>query len=194
MHSFHVPLFEHDWAQKWCIDVHNTSASRKLAWKSLLAVSTGNKQDISPFSKSPKRSMSEDKMVRFCQEFRRCNDLSHLNRRKETSRLDLFNYLHITQNIGMDKEHEGAIKDPDGSPYGGSPIISGEIDTTQESGENNDETKDDNEIVNHEDESVEEMGISALKKWRNEDEDGPDSEDKSDNENKDKDALDQMSD
>eukprot|EP00957_Ditylum_brightwellii_P177385 13511745-Ditylum_brightwellii.AAC.1 len=49
MQTFHVPLSEHDWAQKWCIDVHNTAASRKLAWKSPLEVSTGNTQDISPF-------------------------------------------------------------------------------------------------------------------------------------------------
>eukprot|EP00957_Ditylum_brightwellii_P042434 3213100-Ditylum_brightwellii.AAC.1 len=49
MWEFHVPLSEHNWAQKWCIDVHNTAASRKLAWKSPLAVSMGNMQDISPF-------------------------------------------------------------------------------------------------------------------------------------------------
>eukprot|EP00957_Ditylum_brightwellii_P120836 9215906-Ditylum_brightwellii.AAC.1 len=77
----------------------------------------------------------------------------------------------MMQKIGTDKEHvnefsslqpeskeieldflnkqEEVIKDP-------SSIISGEIDTTQESGENDDETKDDDEIVNHEDESIEE--------------------------------------
>eukprot|EP00957_Ditylum_brightwellii_P023218 1752261-Ditylum_brightwellii.AAC.1 len=36
MQEFHVPLSEHDWVQKWCVDVHNAAASRKLAWKSPL--------------------------------------------------------------------------------------------------------------------------------------------------------------
>jgi hypothetical protein len=49
MRAFQVPLSEHDWAQKWCVDVHNISASRKLAWKSPMAVSEGHTQDISPF-------------------------------------------------------------------------------------------------------------------------------------------------
>eukprot|EP00957_Ditylum_brightwellii_P197386 15038580-Ditylum_brightwellii.AAC.2 len=49
MRAFYVPLSEHDWAHKWCVDVHSTAASRKLAWKSPLAVSTGNVQDISQF-------------------------------------------------------------------------------------------------------------------------------------------------
>eukprot|EP00957_Ditylum_brightwellii_P026433 1999677-Ditylum_brightwellii.AAC.1 len=31
MQAFHVPLSEHNRAQKWCVDVHNTAASRKLA-------------------------------------------------------------------------------------------------------------------------------------------------------------------
>eukprot|EP00957_Ditylum_brightwellii_P167575 12757077-Ditylum_brightwellii.AAC.1 len=118
------------------------------------------------------------------------------------------------KNIGMDKEHvnefsslqlelkeieldflnkqEEVIKDPDGSPKVDSFIISGEIDTTQESGENDDETKDDDEKVNHEDESVEETDVPASKKQCNEDEDGLDSEDKSDDENEDEDAPDQI--
>eukprot|EP00957_Ditylum_brightwellii_P197385 15038580-Ditylum_brightwellii.AAC.1 len=43
-------------------------------------------------------------------------------------------------------KQEEVIKDLDGSPDGDKSIISGEVDTTQESGENDDETKDDNEI------------------------------------------------
>eukprot|EP00957_Ditylum_brightwellii_P199314 15192920-Ditylum_brightwellii.AAC.1 len=49
MRQFHVPLSEHDWAQKWRVDVHNIAASRKLAWKSPLEVSTYYTQDISQF-------------------------------------------------------------------------------------------------------------------------------------------------
>eukprot|EP00957_Ditylum_brightwellii_P042271 3201576-Ditylum_brightwellii.AAC.1 len=44
-----VPLSEHDWAQKWCVDVYNVIALCKFAWKSLLEVSMGHMQDISPF-------------------------------------------------------------------------------------------------------------------------------------------------
>ena len=49
MRKFKVPLKEHDWAQKWCVDVHNIASSRKLDWRSPLDVSTGYTQDISKF-------------------------------------------------------------------------------------------------------------------------------------------------
>eukprot|EP00957_Ditylum_brightwellii_P112249 8558214-Ditylum_brightwellii.AAC.1 len=68
-------------------------------------------------------------------------------------------------------KHEEVIKDHDGSSNGDSSIISGEDATTQESGENDDETlpnltihqKYDNVIMCHDDESAEEMNIPALK-------------------------------
>ena len=49
MRQFNAPLNEHDWAQKWCTEVHNCSASRKLGWKSPNEISEGYTQDISKF-------------------------------------------------------------------------------------------------------------------------------------------------
>eukprot|EP00957_Ditylum_brightwellii_P159480 12139903-Ditylum_brightwellii.AAC.1 len=49
MRKFNVLLKEHDWVQKWCVDVHNTASSRKLDWKSSLDVAVGHTQDITGF-------------------------------------------------------------------------------------------------------------------------------------------------
>ncbi len=49
MRKFNVPLKEHDWVQKWCVDVHNIASSRKLDWKSLLDCAVGHTQNISTF-------------------------------------------------------------------------------------------------------------------------------------------------
>jgi hypothetical protein len=38
---------EHDWVQKWCCDVHNAAASRKLNWLSPNTVADGHTYDIS---------------------------------------------------------------------------------------------------------------------------------------------------
>ena len=49
MKHFKVPLNKHDWAQKWCCDVHNILASREHNWETPLTLSTGYTQDISKF-------------------------------------------------------------------------------------------------------------------------------------------------
>eukprot|EP00957_Ditylum_brightwellii_P027205 2056479-Ditylum_brightwellii.AAC.1 len=49
MRKFKVPLKEHDWVQKWCLDVHNIASSRKLDWKFPLDVPVRHTQDISGF-------------------------------------------------------------------------------------------------------------------------------------------------
>jgi hypothetical protein len=49
MREFRVPLTEHDWAQKWCCDVHNAASSRKLNWLSPNTVADGHTCDISKF-------------------------------------------------------------------------------------------------------------------------------------------------
>jgi hypothetical protein len=47
MRTFNVPLKKHDWVQKWCCDVHNLTANKRLNWNCPLTVSLGYTQDIS---------------------------------------------------------------------------------------------------------------------------------------------------
>eukprot|EP00957_Ditylum_brightwellii_P042386 3209252-Ditylum_brightwellii.AAC.1 len=61
MKKLNVPLKEHDWVQKWCMDVHNKASSRKLDWKSPLDA-IGHMQDIS----GSRRSMEEGQMDGLC--------------------------------------------------------------------------------------------------------------------------------
>ena len=49
MREFNVPLSRHHWAQKWCCDVHNISANRKLDWRSAKERKTGHTPDISMY-------------------------------------------------------------------------------------------------------------------------------------------------
>jgi hypothetical protein len=46
MRKFNVPLSRHHWAQKWCCDVHNIAANRKLDWQSAKEQKTGYTPDI----------------------------------------------------------------------------------------------------------------------------------------------------
>ena len=41
INKFKVPLKEHDWVQKWCVDVNNIASSKKFYWRSPLEVSEG---------------------------------------------------------------------------------------------------------------------------------------------------------
>jgi hypothetical protein len=47
--KFNVPLSCHHWAQKWCCDLHNVSANRKLDWCSANERKTGYTPDILMF-------------------------------------------------------------------------------------------------------------------------------------------------
>ena len=47
--KFDVSLKEHDWVQKWCVDVHNIASSKKLDSRSHLEASEGFTQEISKF-------------------------------------------------------------------------------------------------------------------------------------------------
>jgi ribosomal protein S12 len=47
MRAFKVPLNRHDYCQKWCCDVHNVVANRKLGWRSPLERNAGHTPDIS---------------------------------------------------------------------------------------------------------------------------------------------------
>ena len=49
MTAFNVPLRHHDWCQKWCCDVHNHLASRRLSWRTPIEVNEGHTTDISMF-------------------------------------------------------------------------------------------------------------------------------------------------
>ena len=49
MRMFNVPLSRHAWCQKWCADVRNILASRKLNWRTPTEILTGNTPDISVF-------------------------------------------------------------------------------------------------------------------------------------------------
>ena len=49
MRRFNVPLDRHHWCQKWCVDVRNHLASRKLKWRTPAEKLTGNTPDISMF-------------------------------------------------------------------------------------------------------------------------------------------------
>ena len=46
MRAFDVPLKEQNWAQKWCVDVHNISSSKKLNGRGPLEIIEGHTQDI----------------------------------------------------------------------------------------------------------------------------------------------------
>jgi hypothetical protein len=47
--EFKVPLSRHDYVQKWCCDVHNIAANRKLGWRSPIEKNEGHTPDISKF-------------------------------------------------------------------------------------------------------------------------------------------------
>ena len=49
MREFDVPLKEHDWAQKCCVDVKNIDSSKNLNGRCPLEISEGHTQDISTF-------------------------------------------------------------------------------------------------------------------------------------------------
>ena len=49
LRTFKAPLSKHDWAQKWCCDVHNIAANRQLKWRSPLEINEGHTPDISMF-------------------------------------------------------------------------------------------------------------------------------------------------
>jgi hypothetical protein len=49
MRAFNVPLSRHDYVQKWCCDVHNILANRKLGWRSPIERNEGSTPDISRF-------------------------------------------------------------------------------------------------------------------------------------------------
>ena len=49
MRAFDFPLKEHDWAQKWCADVHNIDSSEKINGSCSLKICEGHTQDISKF-------------------------------------------------------------------------------------------------------------------------------------------------
>ena len=49
LRTFKAPLSKHDWAQKYCCDVHNHTASRQLNWRTPLEANEGHTPDISPF-------------------------------------------------------------------------------------------------------------------------------------------------
>ena len=50
MTPFDVPLKEHDWEQKWCVDVKNIASSKNLNGRCLLEISEVHTQEISKFS------------------------------------------------------------------------------------------------------------------------------------------------
>ena len=47
--AFNAPLSRHHWCQKWCKDVRNILASRKLKWRTPKEKLTGETPDLSPF-------------------------------------------------------------------------------------------------------------------------------------------------
>jgi hypothetical protein len=49
MREFKAPLSRHAWCQKWCCDVRNHLASRKLGWRTATEKLTGDTPDISVF-------------------------------------------------------------------------------------------------------------------------------------------------
>ena len=49
MKEFNAPLSRHDWCQRWCADVRNHLASRKLEWRTPQEVLNGETPDISVF-------------------------------------------------------------------------------------------------------------------------------------------------
>lgn len=49
MNAFDAPLSRHDWCQRWCADVRNHLASRKLHWRTPTETLNGETPDISVF-------------------------------------------------------------------------------------------------------------------------------------------------
>jgi hypothetical protein len=49
MRTFQAPLSRHDYCQKWCCEVHNVLANRKLGWRTPLEQNEGHTPDISKF-------------------------------------------------------------------------------------------------------------------------------------------------
>ena len=49
MRLFDVPLEDHDWVEKWCVDMHNIASSKNLSGRCPLEISKGHTQDISKF-------------------------------------------------------------------------------------------------------------------------------------------------
>lgn len=49
MRKFNVPMGLHNWAQKYCKDVHNVLANKRLKWRTPTEVSKGYTPDISMF-------------------------------------------------------------------------------------------------------------------------------------------------
>ena len=49
MKAFNAPMSRHQWCQKWCCDVRNHLASRKLNWRTPEEKLTGHTPDISVF-------------------------------------------------------------------------------------------------------------------------------------------------
>ena len=49
MRAFNAPLSRHAWCQRWCVDVRNVLASRKLKWRTPTEILTGDTPDISVF-------------------------------------------------------------------------------------------------------------------------------------------------
>ena len=47
MREFTVPLKEHNWSQKWCVDVHNIASPKKLNGMCPLEISEVHTQEIS---------------------------------------------------------------------------------------------------------------------------------------------------
>ena len=49
MREFDVPMSRHSYCQKWCVDIRNHLASRKLNWRTPKEKLTGETPDISVF-------------------------------------------------------------------------------------------------------------------------------------------------
>ena len=49
MRVFDVSLEDHDWVQKWCVDMHNIDSSINLSGRCLLEISKVHIQEISKF-------------------------------------------------------------------------------------------------------------------------------------------------
>ena len=49
MREFDVPLKEHNWAHKWCVDVHNIASSKNFNGSFPPAISEGHTRDISKY-------------------------------------------------------------------------------------------------------------------------------------------------
>ena len=49
MKEFNAPLSRHHWCQRWCKDVCNVLASRRLGWRTPKEHLTGKTPDLSPF-------------------------------------------------------------------------------------------------------------------------------------------------